>query len=51
MKKSTNTISLGKLKEIINIVKVKNINDGEVFDFIKILEIQKENSINTWMEL
>lgn len=51
MKKSTNTISLGKLKEIINIVKIKNINDDEVFDFIKILEIQKENSINTWMEL
>ena len=46
MKKATNTISLGKLKEIINIVKVKNINDGEVFDFIKILELQKEN-INT----
>lgn len=46
MKKDTNTISLSKLKEIINIIEVKNIKDDEVFDFIKLLKTQKETTKN-----
>ncbi len=41
MEKGTNKISLSKLKEIINIIKVENVNDDEVFDFIKLLKNQK----------
>ena len=43
MEKGTNKISLSKLKEIINIIKVENVNDDEVFDFIKLLKNQKES--------
>ena len=44
MEKDTNTISLNKLKEIMNIIEVNNVKDDEVFDFFKILKTQKEDT-------